>query len=31
VVIIVCGPDVIMAFYTDLADIGEQDGEIETM
>jgi hypothetical protein len=31
VVIVVCGPNAIMASYTDLVDIGEQDGEIEVV
>jgi hypothetical protein len=30
-VVVVCGPDAIMASYTDLANIGEQDGEIEVV
>lgn len=31
VVVVVCGPNAIMASYIDLADIGEQDGEIEVV
>jgi hypothetical protein len=31
VAVVVCGPDAIMASYTNLVDIGEQDGEIEVV